>query len=290
MTLGRLINHGLKGVAHYKDHKKYRARQCIHIPAKLKMLILEYIKEVKKKGDQPFYKTGEWKLKVPNELKWSFQKVSSSEASGSPYIVLQADKQTIPSFEASGSPDIGSLDIGPLADKQTISSSKASGSPDIGPQAHQQTSFGKAIIIWHIATDMCFYLDDCQQDHHNQDVCFCLDDGQQGMNLQARRKLSKILSDYMMYLLAMRPDMLSVATGDILFRGAHAQMKNFLEPKISTIRNKARLCRDLKEESVDEAFRRGVPKNNMLTSDWNIVHALRILKQCRRIVQLQMLV
>ncbi|KAJ0029953.1 hypothetical protein Pint_14319 [Pistacia integerrima] len=168
MTLGRLINPGLKSVAHYKDYKKYRVMQDIHIPVKLKMLILEYIKEVKKKGDQPFYKTGEWKLKEPNELKWSFQKVSSSEASGSPYIVLQADKQTIPSFEASGSPDIGpqadeqaipiseasgSLNIGPQADKQTISSSKASGSPDIGPQAHQQTNFGKAIIIWHIATD-----------------------------------------------------------------------------------------------------------------------------------------
>ncbi|KAJ0090734.1 hypothetical protein Patl1_14484 [Pistacia atlantica] len=101
MTLGSLINHGLKGVAHYKDHKKYRVMQCIHIPVKLKMLILEYIKEVKKKGDQPFYKTGEWKLKVcncPNELEWSFQKVSSSEASGSPDTGLQADEQTISSF------------------------------------------------------------------------------------------------------------------------------------------------------------------------------------------------
>ncbi|KAJ0090305.1 hypothetical protein Patl1_14473 [Pistacia atlantica] len=68
---------------------------------------------------------------------------------------------------------------------------------DFGTQANKQTNFGKAIIIWHIATNLCYSLDDGQP---------------QGSRTHSQCEMSKVLSNYMMYLLAMHHDMLSIVT------------------------------------------------------------------------------
>ncbi|KAJ0091171.1 hypothetical protein Patl1_14469 [Pistacia atlantica] len=72
-----------------------------------------------------------------------------------------------------------------------------------------------------------------------------------------------------MYLLAMHHDMLSIVTGDILFHGVCAQVGEFL--KIKQSKDEATLCRILVEELVDENYFQGIPKNNVLTSDWNVL-------------------
>ncbi|XP_044464360.1 uncharacterized protein LOC123194918 [Mangifera indica] len=119
--------------------------------------------------------------------------------------------------------------------------------------AKKQTNFGKAIIIWHIATTVCYYLDD----------------GPSGSTINhSQCKMSKVLSDYMMYLLGMIPDMLSIVTGDILFHGVCAQVDEFLKTKQS--KDEVTLCRNLLELVVKSYFQ-GIPSNNVLTSEWNVL-------------------
>ncbi|XP_065879014.1 uncharacterized protein [Euphorbia lathyris] len=92
---------------------------------------------------------------------------------------------------------------------------------DYTNEANQQTSFGRAITIWHIATDICY----------NQ-----LADQNPGSQLvnykDSQPSLTKKLSDYMMHLLAERPYMLSINTKKILFQGACNKLTAYLE-KIS---------------------------------------------------------
>ncbi|KAJ0090731.1 hypothetical protein Patl1_14480 [Pistacia atlantica] len=69
---------------------------------------------------------------------------------------------------------------------------------DFGTQAKKQTTFGKTIITWHLATTVCYYLENDQSE---------------GTVTYPQSEMSKNLSDYIMYLLAMQPDMLSIVIG-----------------------------------------------------------------------------
>ncbi|XP_044464373.1 uncharacterized protein LOC123194931 [Mangifera indica] len=121
---------------------------------------------------------------------------------------------------------------------------------DFDTPAKKQTNFGKAIIIWHIATTVCYYLDDgASESTLNHPLC----------------EMSKLLSDYMTYLLGMIPDMLSIVTGDLLFQGACAQVDEFFKAKQS--KDEATLCGNL---LVETCFQ-GIPNNNVFTSDWNVL-------------------
>ncbi|XP_031271092.1 uncharacterized protein LOC116129494 [Pistacia vera] len=133
---------------------------------------------------------------------------------------------------------------------------------DFGTQAKKQTTFGKTIITWHLATTVCYYLEDDQSE---------------GTSTHSQREMSKNLSDYIMYLLAMQPDMLSIVIGDILFRGARAQVGEFVKTK--QLKDEATLCSTiiLDELIIDENYFQGLPKNNMLTSQWNVLHQVQDL-------------
>ncbi|XP_030523408.2 uncharacterized protein LOC115736056 [Rhodamnia argentea] len=81
-----------------------------------------------------------------------------------------------------------------------------------------EMAFDRSIITWHIATDICYHL-------NFQDTKNCLG--------------SKLLSDYMMYLLAIRPYVLSLTTYEITFQRAYSKVKKFLEVSISGNRDSA---------------------------------------------------
>ncbi|KAK3437826.1 hypothetical protein EUGRSUZ_C01217 [Eucalyptus grandis] len=69
-----------------------------------------------------------------------------------------------------------------------------------------ETTFDRSIIIWHIATEILHILE-----WEHSDAC----------------KGSKLLSDYMTYLLALHPYMLSLATADITLDFACRTLRNF---------------------------------------------------------------
>lgn len=73
--------------------------------------------------------------------------------------------------------------------------------------------YDQSILLWHIATDLCYYTedDDCLNEKNDD------------------RVFSKLLSDYMLYLLVKQPKMMSAVTGigQIRFRDTCAEAKKF---------------------------------------------------------------
>lgn len=70
--------------------------------------------------------------------------------------------------------------------------------------AANEVPFETSLALWHVATDICFYND--------------VDKNQEASDPTSKSKVSKLLSDYMMYILAICPFMLPQGIGQILFR------------------------------------------------------------------------
>lgn len=81
-----------------------------------------------------------------------------------------------------------------------------------------EVEFDRSILIWHIATDICYYQD------RNTNSSFA-------ENSQC--KMIKMLSDYMLYLLVMRPFMLPNGIGQISFQDTCAEAIDFLQERNS---------------------------------------------------------
>lgn len=77
-----------------------------------------------------------------------------------------------------------------------------------------ETAFGKSILVWHIATNICYH-------HHSERQCHSNDD--ESPDCCSR---SKMISSYMMYLLVIRPKMLSATTASIVFRHAYEEIQD----------------------------------------------------------------
>uniref|UniRef100_A0ACD5VW82 Uncharacterized protein n=1 Tax=Avena sativa TaxID=4498 RepID=A0ACD5VW82_AVESA len=73
-----------------------------------------------------------------------------------------------------------------------------------------EVEFDESILLWHIATDLCFYSDD------NIDA-----------KLSQYVSISRAVSNYMLFLLVARPFMLTAGIGQIRFGDTCAEAKNF---------------------------------------------------------------
>ncbi|KAB5548384.1 hypothetical protein DKX38_011790 [Salix brachista] len=73
-----------------------------------------------------------------------------------------------------------------------------------------EVEFDKSILIWHIATEMCCNLEDSTDDI-----------------IQSKHHISKLLSEYMLYLLVMNPSMLPVGMGQFVFEDTCAEAVSF---------------------------------------------------------------
>ncbi len=83
-----------------------------------------------------------------------------------------------------------------------------------------KVEFDKSILLWHIATDLCFYSDQ-QQEPQSVQISHC--------------KASKLLSNYMLYLLVVYPFMLPNGIGQIRFRDTCAEAKEFFKERKSKL-------------------------------------------------------
>ncbi|XP_015901604.3 uncharacterized protein LOC107434632 [Ziziphus jujuba] len=81
-----------------------------------------------------------------------------------------------------------------------------------------EVNFDQSILIWHIATYLCY-----SEDHPRTT------EDSETSNEKKYRKLSKRLSQYMLYLLLMRPSMLPVGIGMIRFQDTEAEFVKLFE-------------------------------------------------------------
>ncbi|XP_034680703.1 uncharacterized protein LOC117910698 [Vitis riparia] len=88
--------------------------------------------------------------------------------------------------------------------------------------------FDHSILLWHIATDLCSYSDD-------------------DPNPKSRCKISKCLSEYMLYLLVMCPFMLPKGIGEFRFRDTCSETKRFFQQRSESISDRNEACRLLLE-------------------------------------------
>ena len=92
--------------------------------------------------------------------------------------------------------------------------------------------FDHSILLWHIATDLCSYSDD-------------------DPNPKSRCKISKCLSEYMLYLLVMCPFMLPKGIGEFRFRDTCSETKRFFQQRSESISNRNEACRLLLEVDTE---------------------------------------
>ena len=69
--------------------------------------------------------------------------------------------------------------------------------------------FDERILIWHIATDICYYLEESIE------------------AIQSKREMSILMSRYMLHLLVNYPSMLPAGLGDILIEDTCAEVIDF---------------------------------------------------------------
>ncbi|XP_042514339.1 uncharacterized protein LOC122088999 [Macadamia integrifolia] len=94
-----------------------------------------------------------------------------------------------------------------------------------------KVEFDESILLWHVATDICYYLD-----------------GEEGQSetVQSNQRNSRDISNYMIYLLVSCPFMLTAGIGQIRFGDTCAEAKRFLHRgEIET--DKKRACTRLRE-------------------------------------------
>ncbi|GFS42293.1 transmembrane protein, putative [Actinidia rufa] len=101
--------------------------------------------------------------------------------------------------------------------------------------------YEESLILWHIATELCFNCDERSTDTNT--LCGNTNSGD-GQNVNFR-SLSKLLSDYMLYLLIMQDTMLSTVGGiwQIRLRDTCAEVKKFLRGrKIGEVEEEKSCC------------------------------------------------
>ncbi|VAI52098.1 unnamed protein product [Triticum turgidum subsp. durum] len=91
-------------------------------------------------------------------------------------------------------------------------------------------AFDESVLLWHLATDFCYYHTGVSHSHHRrlctQDSCphaWCEGSGHHKRAIQCRE-----MSNYMMYLLFVNPEMLMAGTRRNLFTTAYDELKGII--------------------------------------------------------------
>ncbi|KAF3452909.1 hypothetical protein FNV43_RR03342 [Rhamnella rubrinervis] len=126
----------------------------------------------------------------------------------------------------------------------------------------EDRDFDKSIVIWHLATEICY---------HNSDT-------DQKRNPTSKIEMGRLLSNYMMYLLAVQSQMLCITTSDIVFDHACEILTEFLTTSAHGDYSKntrddivSKACKDLREGN----FVRERGGKTMVTEDWKVLEDSR---------------
>ncbi|CDP21917.1 unnamed protein product [Coffea canephora] len=95
------------------------------------------------------------------------------------------------------------------------------------PIISSKVEYDESLLLWHIATELCY--------------CTIPDDG------NSNRNYCKLISDYMLYLLVMRPNLMSAVSGigQIRFRDTCEEAKKFFSRDSSSANRKRNACEKL---------------------------------------------
>ncbi|GMY35553.1 hypothetical protein FCV25MIE_30795 [Fagus crenata] len=121
--------------------------------------------------------------------------------------------------------------------------------------------FDKSIIIWHIATYICY---------HSDVHCSIAN---------SRIEMSKLLSNYMMYLLVMRPHMLCITTSGIVFEHACTKLLAFMRTGPLIITEEVEACRILRTHDLPNQSNLDRKRETMVTLKWHMLHDAQRLAQ-----------
>jgi hypothetical protein len=93
----------------------------------------------------------------------------------------------------------------------------------------RDVDYDQSLILWHIATDLCYYNESSNQSDDDSTNC---------------RAICKMLSDYMLYLLIMQPTMMSAVAGigEIRFRDTCAEAEEFFTRKNIPTKEHKKAC------------------------------------------------
>ncbi|CDP08013.1 unnamed protein product [Coffea canephora] len=99
--------------------------------------------------------------------------------------------------------------------------------PTISSSVGDEVEYDESLLLWHIATELCY--------------CMSPDDG------NSNRNYCKLISDYMLYLLVMRPNLMSAVAGigQIRFRDTCEEAKKFFSRESSSANRKRNACKNL---------------------------------------------
>ncbi|XP_031269977.1 uncharacterized protein LOC116128404 [Pistacia vera] len=104
----------------------------------------------------------------------------------------------------------------------------------------EEVDFDHSLLLWHIATDLCYYDDFDKHEVANND-------------LYQNSKIGKCLSDYMLYILVVCPSMMPKGNGELRFRETCVMVRRFIESSKtrSTSVERVEDCKFLLRNNID---------------------------------------
>ncbi|GMY34761.1 hypothetical protein FCV25MIE_30003 [Fagus crenata] len=135
-------------------------------------------------------------------------------------------------------------------------------------QESVEVEFDQSILLWHIATDLCYYSD--QQNST----------GTNAVDNDSNCKVSKLLSDYMLYLLVMRPIMLPNGIEQIRFQDTCAEAIEFFQERKSICEEESQACLKLLEVNteISPSIVKGDKSKSVLFDGCRLAKSLKCLE------------
>ncbi|XP_078162376.1 uncharacterized protein LOC144557652 [Carex rostrata] len=139
--------------------------------------------------------------------------------------------------------------------------------------------FDESILLWHIATDLCFHTDTDSPPYQNIETGHDRND----KNSNPYSEISLVMSNYLLYLLIMQPSMMPAGIGKIRFQDTCDEAKNFFRREERGL-TKAQARESLMdvETEVDPAEVKGDRSKSVLFDACRLAKELNLLAEDER--------